>query len=105
LADEELLAAELEPLIGQLERIAADRGLLASLADEERKRLLQAANQIAFPDRTARRQLQRQNRQRQADSHDRKRAADEQLLAQTGIRAQTSVRQLKGSSGNLVAEV
>jgi len=90
--------AELAQLATQLERLAADRGLLASLPDNERKRLLQAASQLAFPDRTARRQQQRKNRQRKQSDLDEKREADKRLLAQTGMRAPTSIRQLKKAS-------
>ena len=95
MAEEELSAAELSSLVEQLDRIAADRGLLEALPDESRKRLLKSANQIAYPDRTARKQLQRRNRQRQQLSQEKKRVADRQLLARTGMRSQPSVRQLK----------
>ena len=95
LAEETLSAAELRPLVDQLDRIAENRGLLAALSVEERTRFLRAANQIAFPDRTARRQQQRKNRRGQQASQDEKRAVDQQLLAQTGMRSQVSVRQLK----------
>ena len=50
-------AAELGPLVTLLERLAADRELLASLPDEQRKQLSQATSKLAFPDRAARRQL------------------------------------------------
>ena len=95
MASEKLSDDDLCSLVQQLERLAADRGLLDKLSDDERNRLLQAANQIAFPDRTARRQLQRKKRQSQQAQLEEKRIADQQLLAQTGMRAQTSVRQLK----------
>ena len=95
MTEDELSAADLQHLAEQLERLAGDRGMLDTMSDEQRKRLLQAANKIANPDRTARRQLQRQNRKRQQAKRDESRAADQQLLAQTGMRAQTSVRQLK----------
>ena len=102
MGDEELPAEEdedLDALVDQLERIAAERGLLASLSDEQRKRLLQAANKVAFPDRTARRQIQRKNRQRKQAGLEAKREADRRLLAETGMRgAPTSVRQLKKAS-------
>ncbi|NOZ41396.1 MAG: SDR family oxidoreductase [Planctomycetes bacterium] len=98
LADEELTAAELAHLAAQLERLAADRGLLATMPERERKRLLQAASQLAFPDRAARRQQQRKNRQRQQAHLDEKRQADKLLLSQTGMRAPTSIRQLKKAS-------
>ncbi len=98
LADEELSSAELAQLATQLERLAADRGLLANMPDDERKRLLQAASQLAFPDRAARRNQQRKNRQRKQADLDAKREDDKRLLAQTGMRAPTSVRQLKKAS-------
>jgi len=95
LTEESLSASEFARLTDLLERAAANRGTLASLSDTERKRLLRAASQIAFPDRAARRRLQRQNRQRKQSSHNEKRSADDQMLSQTLMRAQTSVRQLK----------
>ena len=98
LADEKLSAAELGPLVTLLERLAADRELLASLPDEQRKQLLQATSKLAFPDRAARRQQQRKNRQRKQADLDEKREADKRLLAETGMRAPTSIRQLKKAS-------
>ena len=84
--------------IDQLEKFAEDRSLLETLSDDQRRRLLQAANRIAFPDRTARRLAQRKHRQRKQACHEEKLALDRQVLAQTGMRAQTSVRQLKKAS-------
>lgn len=98
MTDENLTEDEVTLLIEQLERIAKDRGLLGSLSDEHRKRLLQLVSQIAFPDRADRRQQQRINRKRQQATAAKKRLADQQLLAETGMRAQTSVRQLKKAS-------
>ncbi len=92
---DELSAAELVRLAEQLQRVAADRSLLDAMPAEERKRLLQAANQLANPDRTARRLLQRQQRQSRQAELEGKRQADRQRLAQTGMRAQKSIRQLK----------
>lgn len=92
---EELSEADLARLAGHLQRLAADRRLIDTMPDEQRKRLLQAVNQIANPDRVTRRQLQRRKRRAQQAELDQKRAADQQLLDQTGMRAQTSVRQLK----------
>lgn len=99
MADEASLSAEeFATLVQQLERLADDRSLLASLTEDERKQLLRAAQQVAFPDRAARRQLQRKNRQQRQELHNEKRKADKQLLNQTGIRAQASVRQIKKGS-------
>lgn len=95
MSQEELSEAELTRLADSLQRLAADRTLLDRMPAEERKQLLKAANQIANPDRTTRRNLQRKQRKsRQAEVRE-KRSADQQLLSQTGMRAQTSVRQLK----------
>ncbi len=98
MADEDLSVEELAHLAEQLERLAADRGVLDALSEAERKRLFRAASQIAFPDRTARRQQQRKNRQREQASAEAKKQADRELLAETGMRSPTSVRQLKKAS-------
>lgn len=67
-----------------LEAIVADRGLLAQLSAEERKRLLQAAGQVYNPDHVARRKLVKAAiRQRKAA----KISQDDQTLAATGIRS------------------
>ncbi len=95
MSEEELSAAELARLAEQLQRLAADRSLLDAMPAEERKRLLQAVNQLANPDRTTRRLLQRKQRQSRQAELEGKRQADRQRLAQTGMRAQTSIRQLK----------
>jgi len=95
LSDESLTTVELAALTELLERLAADRDQLAPLPDDQRQRLLRATSKIAFPDRADRRQQQRKNRQRQQQATQEKRLADQQLLAETGMRAQTSVRQLK----------
>ena len=95
MSEEELSQVDLARLAEHLERLAADRSLLDTIPDEVRNQLLQAANRIAFPDRAARRQLQRQKRRRQQTELQAKRTADQQLLAETGNRTQLSVRQLK----------
>ena len=95
LSDDDLTADQLRELAAQLELLAADRSLLDGLPEGERKRLLQAANRVAFPDRVQRRHLQRKNRKSRQAEREEKRQADQQLLAQTGLRSQTSVRQLK----------
>ena len=67
-----------------LERLAADRGLLAQLPAEERLRLVQAAGQVYHPDTKARRQMVKAAaRERKAARVDR----EEQVLSGTGIRA------------------
>jgi len=77
IAEQVRAAAEL------LEAITSDRGLLAGLPKEERKRLLTAAGQISRPDARARRQLLKVYRR------ERKTARTERaegVLNQTGIR-------------------
>jgi NAD(P)-dependent dehydrogenase (short-subunit alcohol dehydrogenase family) len=67
-----------------LELIAADRRTLAGMPAEVRARLLQAVAQVYSPDRTERRRLSKITRR------DRKAARvkqDEEMLAETGIRA------------------
>jgi len=66
-----------------MEAIVADRGLLADVDPELRKRFLIAAGQVSRPDKLARRVLAR-TQQRQARRE--KRSADQQILDQTGIR-------------------
>src|SRR5215207_11161918 len=66
-----------------LERVAADRALLAALSIEDRTRLLTAAGEIYCPDVRERRRLVRARvRQRKADKLQR----DQSKLAETGIR-------------------
>ena len=67
-----------------LEQVAADRGLLADLASEERRRLLQAAGSVFHPDPAERRRLIKTiERLRRGDKAQR----DDELLGETGIRA------------------
>tara|TARA_B100000029_G_scaffold426162_1_gene434911 strand:- start:761 stop:2335 length:1575 start_codon:yes stop_codon:yes gene_type:complete len=89
-SDEDLLAA-----IEIIEQVALDRGLLARIDEENRKRVIQAAERIARPDRKSRKRLLRELKHReQADLAERK-AADEHKLARTGIRTQPSSRHYK----------
>lgn len=88
----------LQQTVAVMRQLAADRGLLARLPEEERNRLLKAASTLSFPGRAARRQLTRAFRQQRRAQLQQHKQADEQLLEQTGIRAQfsqLSVRQLK----------
>ncbi|MFN2316236.1 MAG: SDR family oxidoreductase [Gemmatimonadales bacterium] len=67
-----------------LERLATDRGLLAQLPAEERRRLVQAAGQVYHPDTKARRQMVKAAaKERKAARVDR----EERVLSGTGIRA------------------
>jgi len=78
-----------------LQQVANDRGVLASLDEEQRQHFLRVVNQVALPDRGSRRKLRREFQRRKQAKLDELRAADEQQLAATGIRRQYSVRQLK----------
>jgi NAD(P)-dependent dehydrogenase (short-subunit alcohol dehydrogenase family) len=66
-----------------LEDVRAQRGLLSALSDEQRGRLLRAAGEVARPDPWAKRELLRAAQRKRREAQ---RAADELLLAQTGIR-------------------
>ncbi len=67
-----------------LERLVADRALLAQVPPEDQRRLLQAAGHVYAPDAASRRQLVRASaRRRKAEQVDR----EDQALRQTGIRA------------------
>src|SRR6266496_2959318 len=66
-----------------LERVAADRSLLADLSSADRRRLLQAAGSVYHPEPAARRRLVKAIVSlRRADEARR----DDELLAETGIR-------------------
>jgi NAD(P)-dependent dehydrogenase (short-subunit alcohol dehydrogenase family) len=83
LEDADRWLARLDDAIEVLERVREQRALLAHMDDERRVRLLQAAGHVARPDPWAKRELFRAARKkRKADQ----RAADEQVLARTGIR-------------------
>ncbi len=75
--------ARYEDAVALMEAIVADRGVLAPVDPELRKRFLIAAGQVSRPDKMARRVLARaQQRQARRD----KRAGDQQLLDRAGIR-------------------
>ncbi len=75
---------QLRAAVEILEKVAADRTLLAGISDDERNRLLQAAGEIFQPDVQERRRFVKARiRQRKAAKLQR----DEQLLNQTGIRS------------------
>src|SRR5688572_2883537 len=77
------LAARVQDAIELLERIRDDRGLLADVAEEERRRLLIAAGQVARPSPWDKRVLHRAGRARRREQL---RRSDEERLAATGIR-------------------
>ena len=66
-----------------LERIVADRGLLAALAREDYQRFISAVEQTYHPDAVARRRLVKETIRRRKAEKTRK---DEEKLHQTGIR-------------------
>lgn len=67
-----------------LEQIVADRGLLAHLSAEDRRRVIQAAGRVHSPDNAARRRMVKAKvRMQKAGRVSR----DEKLLARTGIRS------------------
>lgn len=98
-------AEDLLRLTEQLQAIAEDRSLLASLDDEGRKRLLRYASQVALPDRVSRRRLRKASQQRDREASERLRESDERLLAQTGIRRQYSLSQLKKAESPTAPEL
>jgi NAD(P)-dependent dehydrogenase (short-subunit alcohol dehydrogenase family) len=81
--DEAALVAQAETAIAFLEAVRKKRALLVALSDEQRARLLRAAGEVARPDPWAKRELMRAAQKKRREAQ---RAADEQLLAQTGIR-------------------
>jgi NAD(P)-dependent dehydrogenase (short-subunit alcohol dehydrogenase family) len=78
------LAARLHAAVGLLEKVAANRALLAELAQAERTRLLKAAGDIYCPDVRQRRQLVKA---RSRQSRNQKTQRDDSVLFETGIRA------------------
>jgi NAD(P)-dependent dehydrogenase (short-subunit alcohol dehydrogenase family) len=78
-----------------LEQIANDRGLLNQLNSEQMHRLLSAAGRVAMPTRRDRKQLKKASRNRVQAENEQKKAADERLLAETGIRKKIGTRQRK----------
>jgi NAD(P)-dependent dehydrogenase (short-subunit alcohol dehydrogenase family) len=79
----ERLRADAQVAITFLEAVRERRALLAELTDEQRARLLRSAGEVARPDPWAKRELVRAAAKKRREAQ---RAADEQLLAQTGIR-------------------
>jgi NAD(P)-dependent dehydrogenase (short-subunit alcohol dehydrogenase family) len=82
-SDEAALVAQAQTAIAFLEAVREKRALLVALSDEQRARLLRAAGEVARPDPWAKRELVRAAQKKRREAQ---RAADEQLLAQTGIR-------------------
>ena len=85
----------MEQAIQALEKIVDDRSLLLPFSKDQRDRLIRAASKVAHPGRAARRQVQKTVQKQRRQALDQARAKDAKQLAQTGIRTQFSVRQLK----------
>ncbi len=81
--DDEGLAERLQATIEVLEAIIADRHVLDALSVEERRRLIDAAANVFAPDADARRQQTKARRRRERDE---RRAREEGVLTETGIR-------------------
>jgi NAD(P)-dependent dehydrogenase (short-subunit alcohol dehydrogenase family) len=81
--DDEGLAERLRATIEVLEAIIADRHVLDALSAEERRRLIDAAANVFAPDADARRQQTKARRRRERDE---RRAREEGVLTETGIR-------------------
>ncbi|MEM6799163.1 MAG: SDR family oxidoreductase [Planctomycetota bacterium] len=92
---DELSAEQLIRVADVLQAIATDRAVLSEMPEEERQRLLRYASQVALPDRQSRRRLRKAFHQKKQAKAEALRVEDERALAQTGIRRQYSVRQLK----------
>ena len=80
---EPLTEAEAEEAIAFLERIVDDRRRLAALDRATARRLLMAAGRVSRPTKGEQRELQRAYRRKRRDA---RRAKDDALLSQTGIR-------------------
>lgn len=74
---------EFKRVVELLEACVEDRGILAALPQEVRKRLLVAAGQLSRPDRDGARQL---NRAFRKANRQKKAAHDREVIASTGIR-------------------
>ena len=77
-------STELEACLKVLEAVAADRGALAHVDVEARRRLLEAAGRASLPNRAEQRTLAKAFRRKE---HVEEKANDEALLDETGIRA------------------
>jgi NAD(P)-dependent dehydrogenase (short-subunit alcohol dehydrogenase family) len=77
------LPCAFEDATALIEAVIADRGLLAPLTSEQRKRFLMAAGQVVMPDKAAKKQLKKAQRRKDKVT---KRDTDRNALAHTGIR-------------------
>ena len=81
--DDESTEKQARTAIALLEAIVDDRGTLARLPEELRRRLLTAAGRASRPARNEQRAMAKEFRRRERDDD---RAADERVLSATGIR-------------------
>ena len=58
------LPCSFEDATALIEAVIADRGLLAPLTSEQRKRFLMAAGQVVIPDKAAKKQLKKAQRKK-----------------------------------------
>ena len=77
------LPCSFEDATALIEAVIADRGLLAPLTSEQRKRFLMAAGQVVIPDKAAKKQLKKAQRKKDKVT---KRDIDRNALSHTGIR-------------------
>ena len=91
----DLTDGELARAVEIVEHLAEDRGLLARLSKDERRRLMQAVERVASPDRKSRKKLVRVFKQREQAEISEKKNEDELKLARTGIRNPLGTRQRK----------
>ncbi len=80
---DEALTARVRAATEMLERIGSDRGLLARIPDDDRKRLLSAVGVVFSPDIVARRRLRKESVKQQKASVVRH---EDRVYADTGIR-------------------
>ncbi|MFC1757813.1 SDR family oxidoreductase [Planctomycetota bacterium] len=89
--DEQISAQELLKALDTLQKVAADRGMLAALDKEHRDEFLKQIGIIASPSRSDRRKLTRVFRRRKQAELEKRKEEDRQRLSQTGIRAQSEL--------------
>jgi len=82
---------DLLQLTEQIESLAGNRSLLASLSEPERQRLLKAAGLLAHPGRSARRKMARDARRKKKREKAALQRADDAVLDQAAIRSASVV--------------
>ena len=89
-----LSAQQLLTVTETLNRVVEDRSLLLHLTREQQMLFLRAAEQVAHPDRSAKRQMLRALRTEHRKKRDERKQRDQALLDRTGIRQLTPVCRL-----------